>query len=261
MKSVTIILAVAGHAYAFPAYGMPKISERALDAYPWIPVPVGGGLHIPQKPTWKHYIHWLSAVRAPCPGHNTLANHGFINRDGRNITKAAIQQGFLDAFGFDFGVTSPGADSSLSLCSMLTSATCNSFDLDQLSTPHAIEHDASLTRDDAKMGFNVNADNHSFNQTIWNRSLAIYGPATHIDMQMAANALRGRQVQARQEDAPGWYIENTGGASTEAAFYLYAMNDPTNSDYSNPLARLDWVNYWFGRCFFTAMTPVKSSFN
>lgn len=30
---------------------------------------------------------------------STLANHGFINRDGRNITAQALQQGFLDAFG------------------------------------------------------------------------------------------------------------------------------------------------------------------
>lgn len=131
---------------------------------------------------------------------------------------------------------------------MLTSTTCYSFDLDQLNTPHAIEHDASLTRDDAKMASNPNADNHSFNQTIWDRTMAIYGPATHVNMQMAANAFRGRIVQAKQDDAPGWFIENDGGPSTEAAFYLYAMNDPTNSDYSNPMARLDWVNYWFGGC-------------
>lgn len=38
-------------------------------------------------------------VRSPCPGLNTLANHGFINHNGRGITKQQMQQGFLDAFG------------------------------------------------------------------------------------------------------------------------------------------------------------------
>lgn len=48
MKSVTIVLslALAGHVYAFPAYGVPKISERTIDTHPWIPVPVGGGVYI-----------------------------------------------------------------------------------------------------------------------------------------------------------------------------------------------------------------------
>ena len=34
--------------------------------------------------------------RSPCPGTNTLANHGFIHRNGKGITRKAYTQGFLD---------------------------------------------------------------------------------------------------------------------------------------------------------------------
>ncbi|KAF7362906.1 Cloroperoxidase [Mycena venus] len=33
-------------------------------------------------------------LRAPCPGLNTLANHGYLPRDGRNITVPMIVQSF-----------------------------------------------------------------------------------------------------------------------------------------------------------------------
>ena len=45
-------------------------------------------------------------VRSPCPGLNTLANHGFIHRDGRNMTVPHLING-LDAglnMGVDFSV-------------------------------------------------------------------------------------------------------------------------------------------------------------
>ena len=32
---------------------------------------------------------------------NTLANQGFIHRDGRNITREALAQGFIDSLNFD----------------------------------------------------------------------------------------------------------------------------------------------------------------
>ncbi|EEB97921.1 hypothetical protein MPER_02663, partial [Moniliophthora perniciosa FA553] len=37
-------------------------------------------------------------ARGPCPGLNTLANHGFLPRDGKNITIPIVLQGAVDGF-------------------------------------------------------------------------------------------------------------------------------------------------------------------
>jgi hypothetical protein len=47
-----------------------------------------------------------SLVRAPCPVMNTLANHGFVPRDGRNITR----QPFVEACGDALNISPEFAD-------------------------------------------------------------------------------------------------------------------------------------------------------
>ena len=79
-------------------------------------------------------------ARAPCPGLNTLANHGFINRNGRGISVQQMQTGFLNAFGFDPATTAAGGQNAVNLCSTQTGRTCTTFDLDMLNEPHQIEH-------------------------------------------------------------------------------------------------------------------------
>lgn len=48
----------------------------------------------------------LFLVRAPCPVMNTLANHGFVPRDGRNITR----QPFVEACGEALHISPEFAD-------------------------------------------------------------------------------------------------------------------------------------------------------
>ena len=103
-----------------------------------------------------------------------------------------------------------------------------------------------MTRLDREMAFNLNADNTAFNQTIWDTTRAVYGGATHIDMALANTARLTRVIQAKAADAPGWFVENSGGSLAEHAFTLATMNDPTNEDTGNPQARLDWIDYWYG---------------
>jgi hypothetical protein len=189
-------------------------------------------------------------VRAPCPGISTLANHGYINRDGRNITRAMLQQGFLDAFGVAYDVTDPGSENTINLCTAQLpsgSAACTEFDLDVLYTPHAIEHDGSLSRQD-KGYHNGTGNNYSFNQTIFDMTLEIWGSSeTHINYQTAETARLRRNEQAKAVDDAGWFVENDGGALTEHAFYLSTMSDPAEGDPSTGNARIDWVAYWFGK--------------
>ncbi|KAI7906450.1 Chloroperoxidase [Cokeromyces recurvatus] len=104
----------------------------------------------------KHpYKREESYARSPCPMVNTLANHGFISRDGRNIKL----NDFFDALMLmgappivtDFFLkyvysTYKEVDPNASFLSQF--GPLSTLDLDRLTIPGLIEHDASLTRHD-----------------------------------------------------------------------------------------------------------------
>ncbi|KAE9392575.1 Cloroperoxidase [Gymnopus androsaceus JB14] len=89
-----------------------------------------------------HYHRWMAPgendLRSPCPGMNTLANHGFIPRDGRNITIPRVIRA-IDA------VYNNPSDPVLNLAlklALLTTDAPDSFTLDNLRLHGTIEHDA-----------------------------------------------------------------------------------------------------------------------
>ena len=49
----------------------------------------------------KKRVDSANAVRSPCPGLNTLANHGFIPHDGKNMTIPVLLAGL--AAGMNMG--------------------------------------------------------------------------------------------------------------------------------------------------------------
>lgn len=75
--------------------------------------------------------------RSPCPAVNTLANHGFLPRDGKNLTPEMLQDAIMDQFHV-----------SRSLAKVLTKPVPLKFTLADLCQHHLIEHDASLAHDD-----------------------------------------------------------------------------------------------------------------
>jgi hypothetical protein len=61
---------------------------------------------IPTNSTLKpHHFTWRAPSaddeRAPCPMLNTLANHGFLPHNGRDITRDIFLKGLTDALNFD----------------------------------------------------------------------------------------------------------------------------------------------------------------
>ncbi|KAF2670824.1 Cloroperoxidase, partial [Microthyrium microscopicum] len=91
------------------------------------------------------------ARRAPCPLLNTLANHGFISRDGKGITKTNFTDGIATALNVDpsfAAIITNGAIGALGAPANESA----SFSLDQLDVHDVDEHDASLTRLDKIQG-------------------------------------------------------------------------------------------------------------
>ncbi|KAH8885374.1 putative chloroperoxidase [Thozetella sp. PMI_491] len=93
--------------------------------------------------------HWAPAgptdSRSPCPGLNTLANHGFLPHDGRNITISQFVDAISKGFGFDDSV---GQFLATTAFNFLGVDLNSGMDLELLNTPNVLEHNASLTRHD-----------------------------------------------------------------------------------------------------------------
>lgn len=98
--------------------------------------------------TWPEYVPPKDGdSRSACPMLNAMANHGILPHDGKNITfkelNIKVRQTFNFAPSFCFFVPKFSADF------LNRSYWSGRFDLAELSMHNAIEHDASLTRQDA----------------------------------------------------------------------------------------------------------------
>ncbi|KAK9685292.1 hypothetical protein K7432_015548 [Basidiobolus ranarum] len=105
--------------------------------------------------------HWekpRNAIRGPCPVLNTLSNHGYLPRSGRNITIYQLRQGLEDSLNVHplprdvlvavfYSHIGEYTDSSMVIPS-----------LQDLRVHNLIEHDFSLSRKDTNLGDPVNAD-------------------------------------------------------------------------------------------------------
>jgi len=94
-------------------------------------------------------------LRSPCPFLNTMANHGYIRRDGRYITLWAATRAMMECYNFTFALALFVASAGI-WTSLFTHLNFWWFDLGELQTHNnvSIEHDASLTRSDIKTGDN-----------------------------------------------------------------------------------------------------------
>ncbi|KAL1859017.1 hypothetical protein Daus18300_009655 [Diaporthe australafricana] len=170
--------------------------------------------------------------RSPCPMVNTLANHGYLPRDGLNITLADLLTGFTNGINLD-----PSATLLVGVKALDTSTTGDnsSFNLDDLSRHGIIEHDGSLSRADVYFG-----DNHSFNSTIW-ETVASYFTEDTIDVKTAATARAARLAAAAKENPEFNMTSDAVNFSfIESALYLSVFNNGSSST-----AVTEWVKIMF----------------
>ncbi|KAI7780911.1 sterigmatocystin biosynthesis peroxidase stcC [Diaporthe eres] len=85
------------------------------------------------------------SIRGPCPGLNILANHGYIPRNGRNISSAAAIKAQMTAFNFDQASAASPIAGALSVS---TTGYSDTFNLDDLTRPGA-DRDGDLSRADS----------------------------------------------------------------------------------------------------------------
>ncbi|KAF7532229.1 heme-thiolate peroxidase [Neopestalotiopsis clavispora] len=168
--------------------------------------------------------------RSPCPLLNSLANHGFIPHDGKNISGDVLSKAITTNLNMDDSV------SKAFLAAIRNSiTTAETFSLDELNRHNAIEHDASLSRQDFYFG-NV----QSFNETIFNQSRSYWTDPVTIDIHQAANA-RNARIETSKATNPTYNGTTVARASgLETAAYILSFGDKATG--SVPKA---FIEYFF----------------
>ncbi|KAK3325929.1 Chloroperoxidase [Apodospora peruviana] len=171
--------------------------------------------------------------RSPCPMVNALANHGYLPRDGQNVSLARLVAGAKE--GINLAVD---ATLLVGIKALQTSSTGNilTFHLDDLSKHGIIEHDGSLSRNDVHSG-----DNHSFAPEIWATVASHFEGKETISIETAATARKDRLAAAAKAnpefDLPA---DATRFSLIETSLYLGVFGEGTHGN-----ARTEWVRTLF----------------
>ena len=144
-------------------------------------------VRVSKTPSTTSSLALIPPVRGPCPLLNTLANHGYIPRDGRNMTKDHIVAGLVNSINFE-----PSLAEILWEEGLVVNPEPNavSFNLDQLNAHNVLEHDASMSRADAALG-----NNHVFNEAVFQSSRRHWTAET-VTVGMMANTTVQRQAES-----------------------------------------------------------------
>ncbi|KAG8165273.1 hypothetical protein KVR01_005548 [Diaporthe batatas] len=198
----------------------------AVSAYPYPPALID-----------QHEYRAPSAndSRSPCPMMNTLANHGYVARNGRNISLADMQAGFEAAINLEpsFSIGPFGVAVTAS-----TTGRNDTFNLHDLLKHNLIEHDLSLSRKDAFLGDALN-----FDEEVWAGTSAVWRNtnATTVSIEAAAKGRLARMAIDKVEN-PAYNLTAAGEAAGlgETGLFLVVMGDKVEGN-----ARVDWVDIFF----------------
>lgn len=165
---------------------------------------------------------------------NALANQGFLPRNGQNIDENTTAKALDTALNIP-----PEFGKLLHKAAVRTNPTgnvTNSFNLDHLARHNILEHDASLSRQDAAFG-----DNIAFNETVFNETRSNWQDT--IDVQQAAKARLAR-VNTSNMTNPSFGFTKIGEQFSvgESAAYLIVLGNKTTRTANRTV-----VEYLFGK--------------
>ncbi|KAL4865140.1 hypothetical protein BDV12DRAFT_175096 [Aspergillus spectabilis] len=182
------------------------------------------------------FDQWHPAVpgdmRCGCPAMNSLANHGFINRNGSNITVGEVVPLMQEVFHLSEELAT--IVTKLAVLSADDPAS-GLFNLDMLNRHNIFEHDASLTRKDFYLG----GDGHTIDQVALKKFLRFFKGKQWIDLNDAAMARYARVLESRLKNPTFLYqdqqIITTYG---ETIKYFRTMVDPRSNKTSAEFVKI-----------------------
>jgi hypothetical protein len=211
-SSILSLSAAISSALAFPTYADVG-ARQAWEAKPWTaPGP--------------------NDARGPCPGLNTLANHGYLPSNGREISRDILAQAMLDGYNI-------ARSDAIILFSQAVRTNpkpfARTFDLDTLGREGVLEHDFSLSRSDRFF-----ADPLPFNETVWKETASFF-KTEEITVQQLADARMARLATSKRTNPQHKNSLLSDGFSWgECASFFEIMADGTTGT-----VRKDFIEYWF----------------
>ncbi|KAJ4286101.1 hypothetical protein N0V90_013450 [Kalmusia sp. IMI 367209] len=151
---------------------------------------------------------------------DALANHGFLPRDGKNITQDVLVKGTAAV-----NLTTEVAIG-LFLAALKTSSdpASHSFTLQDLKKHNFIEHDGSLSRADTGT---PGANDQQFNRGVFSEFKSFFQGATQISLPLAATARWGRIKSAKGSNPAFVYgPAQRFNSYAETAVYYQLLVDP-----------------------------------
>lgn len=165
---------------------------------------------------------------------NTLTNHGYFPRDGRNITRYNAIKGLKDGLNFNGTLAGIMWDQAV-IANPELNATF--FTLDQLNVHNVLEHDASLSRTDAYFG-----NNHLYNSTVFAETRQ-WWTTDPVTAEQLAHSKIFRQLQSRATNPEYKFTSVTQEFSLgELGAPTVAFGDLATGDVPRPL-----ITYFFGK--------------
>ncbi|KXH48418.1 hypothetical protein CSAL01_13512 [Colletotrichum salicis] len=216
--------AVLAATCAMSASGAALPRDAAPAAHPWLAPDAAAG-----------------AVRGPCPMLNSLANHGYLARDGKSISMQDLIAGLGSALHFNESLVR-----TLGTPAFATSTTGNAstFNLDDIAKHNVIEHDGSLSRAD----FAVTGDAKTFNETVWAETKGYLetGAAAASDNKVGVATMasaRSKRIATAQATNPSFNLTTSQVTVSlgESAVILGTIGQ----SYTAPAAPVEWLKVVF----------------
>jgi len=218
-----------------------------------------GGVQVPAPGDYAHYYQDPppGAQRGPCPGLNTLANHGFLSRDGLTTYTelvAALQNAYNSEFPVAVALTMLGmvfdGDPVTEMLSIgagvpLQTGKDGEYtgEYGGLSDHGTFELDVSLARND----FYLNGDAHSFNGTLFGMMVETAKSTSSAENPLFDfNALalyRSQQYDRARVENPWLYFPNLALHNYGAATFLQNTFPSSAKNYTPDL---ETISSFFG---------------
>ncbi|KAK6337321.1 hypothetical protein TWF730_002726 [Orbilia blumenaviensis] len=194
--------------------------------------------------SWPEYVPPKEGdSRSACPMLNAMANHGILPHDGKNITfvelNHKIRQTFNFAPTFCFFVPKFAADF------LNRSYWKDKFDLEELSKHNAIEHDGSLTRQDAALVPDQGKpDLKLVHDLLAEASGKMADGSSKLMMSDLSRALSKRRVDAKKsnKDYSESFFHNVFGSSNSST--MLTLFDGSVNDLTPMLTEERFSEHW-----------------
>ncbi|KAL3926922.1 MAG: hypothetical protein SGARI_005464 [Bacillariaceae sp.] len=178
------------------------------------------------------YIKGESVLnRSPCPAINTVANHGFVNRDGLGVLSTDLAEALTLVFGVDISFSLNAISSQVEKGLPADMNDDGTFNIDLFSWYGQFDHDASLMRSD----LTPEDPQPQFNQTLFDKLAMLSEDGETVTKEQLAEHQRN-MVKASRKMSPDDFNIPVNTCGTQATFTML-FGDDDNLD----TARLDFI--------------------